>query len=711
MRIDVTIRCRDGREHDVAITAREHTPLGAMAGALSAAVPGAEAAWNGTRRVESDALLGGHEVRTGALLGALPMGTSVSGSGQRLEVVGGAGAGAGIPLLGGTSTVGRAATCALTVDDPLVSRQHAVFSVGRSGVTVRDTGSTHGTSVDACRTIGDHAVSGDSIVRIGETFLAVNTAVEPAAVRPGPDGTVLVNRRVGATRHRADRVINFPEPPDVSPAQRVSWAVSVAPALAGIALAVTMHSAQFLAFALLGPLALVLSGAGEKLGDRRRNKRLRRTHRLRMRQLDDELDHAIRAEVAFRRAVQPDPAAALRIARGPGVRLWHRSRGDSNLLQVRLGLGDLASTLQVCRARETVAAATLSAVPAVVDLGRSPVGLTGPQPVRDALARWLIAQLAVLCSPADVELALLIPGGQVWTWTRWLPHLRGRIACTEAEHDALISELVELARTRVAGQARQPPWLVVVVDGPDAIAAGARLASVLEGGAHLGITALFVADRASQLPGYAQVVRVVGETGGTVRLDDLDIVADRVSAQWADDVARALAPLRDAEADPAAALPSTCRLAQLLGDDSVTATSIADSWQCCDGSVQALLGLGPDGPFVVDLDRDGPHMLIAGTTGSGKSELLQSLVVGLAAQQPPSELTFLLIDYKGGSAFAECASLPHVVGVVTDLDDHLVGRVLASLDSEIRRREQMLASMRARDRAEFRAAGNSMPRL
>ena len=127
--------------------------------------------------------------------------------------------------------------------------------------------------------------------------------------------------------------------------------------------------------------------------------------------------------------------------------------------------------------------------------------------------------------------------------------------------------------------------------------------------------------------------------------------------------------------------------------------------------MQAVLGVAASGRFAVDLERDGPHLLIAGTTGSGKSELLQALVVGLAAQSPPGELTFLLIDYKGGSAFAECAALPHVVGLVTDLDDRLVGRVLASLDSEIRRRERVLAAAGARDRAALRAAGGSMPRL
>jgi S-DNA-T family DNA segregation ATPase FtsK/SpoIIIE len=101
--------------------------------------------------------------------------------------------------------------------------------------------------------------------------------------------------------------------------------------------------------------------------------------------------------------------------------------------------------------------------------------------------------------------------------------------------------------------------------------------------------------------------------------------------------------------------------------------------------------------LTLDLVRDGPHALVAGTTGAGKSQLLQSLIVGLAAEHPPDEVAFVLIDYKGGAAFGECARLPHTVGLVTDLDAHLTARALTSLDAELRRREQMFAAVDACD--------------
>ena len=127
------------------------------------------------------------------------------------------------------------------------------------------------------------------------------------------------------------------------------------------------------------------------------------------------------------------------------------------------------------------------------------------------------------------------------------------------------------------------------------------------------------------------------------------------------------------------------------------AAVIAARWRGSGRSTFAVVGESYDGPFGIDLRKDGPHALIAGTTGSGKSELLQTIVASLAIANRPDEMTFVLVDYKGGSAFADCVRLPHTVGMVTDLDPHQVERALASLSAELTRREHMLAAAGAKD--------------
>jgi S-DNA-T family DNA segregation ATPase FtsK/SpoIIIE len=166
-------------------------------------------------------------------------------------------------------------------------------------------------------------------------------------------------------------------------------------------------------------------------------------------------------------------------------------------------------------------------------------------------------------------------------------------------------------------------------------------------------------------------------------------------------------------------LTSAHGLAQVPGPQALaTLWGGADSWA-------VPLGTGADGaPVGLDLVRDGPHLLVAGTTGSGKSELLQALVLGLALTRSPADLALVLVDFKGGASLGACPGLPHVVGQVTDLEPGLAARALAGLRAELRRRERVLAARGVPDVAalprgvlprlvvvidEFRALADDLP--
>ncbi len=200
-----------------------------------------------------------------------------------------------------------------------------------------------------------------------------------------------------------------------------------------------------------------------------------------------------------------------------------------------------------------------------------------------------------------------------------------------------------------------------------------------------------------------------------------DVSVERLDKEPAELLARSLAPVVDAGArvDDDSDLPRTVSLVTLLGSEAASsADHVVERWHMSDSipdraggpqpkrrrkdhHLRALVGVAAGQGFVLDLREHGPHALVGGTTGSGKSEFLQSWVLGLAAAHSPARVTFLFVDYKGGAAFGECVKLPHAVGLVTDLSPYLVRRVLTSLNAEVRHREEILRLKKAKDLLEL----------
>ena len=163
-----------------------------------------------------------------------------------------------------------------------------------------------------------------------------------------------------------------------------------------------------------------------------------------------------------------------------------------------------------------------------------------------------------------------------------------------------------------------------------------------------------------------------------------------------------LAPLRDAtSASATTAIPRIVPLLSLFGPEPPTPLSVTSTWSAPKPyGLRAPIGMGPSGPLVLDLVEHGPHALIGGTSGAGKSELLQSIVAALIHEYPPTRLTFLFVDYKGGAATEVFNTVPHTVGYVTNLDASLSLRALTSLRAELNHRMRLMEG-RAKDLAEM----------
>ncbi len=729
MYLELTVD-HDGRRHDVAIAAPGSSALASVLTALAPVVGAAPGfpVWHGDRRLDPTTTIADAGLRVGTVLtvGHPPRARAQSAV-LSLHVVGGPAAGSLAALGRGRLVIGREPGCDVVLPDPDVSRRHAAIEVDVAAITVHDLGSTNGTTVDG-RPVppGGRTIRPGDLIALGDSLLTVAGPVgAPAALQPTGAGTDLLLRAPRRCDVVADTEIARPSRASSIRPRGVQWLAALLPAVAGAAIALIAGAPQFLLFALLSPILMVSTALGDRVHWRRTRRRDAATYRQRLAAADRAVAAGLAAEAAARRAAQPDPAALGRHVGLPTGRVWERRRGDADLLQLRLGTARLPSTLRVRHGTTVAPAARLEPVPLTVGLRAGPLGVAGPPGVVTGQARWLVGQLAALHSPTDVELALLLSADRAdeWSWARWLPHLRGRVAVDAAAWPAFVNDLTVRIGARRQDRRRDPggwagPWLVLVIDRAAALAEVPGLTVLLDGGSSVGLTAICIDAELRGLPTHcASVARVDGVTGTRLLLrthdepSDTPGVIDQVTPEWSDAVARGLAPLVDAGAAGGSAIPDRCGLLDGLGLDGIGlgALWIEERWATSSGGARTVIGRGADGPVTVDLVADGPHALVAGTTGSGKSELLQTLVAALAANHPPDEINFLLIDYKGGAAFADCARLPHTAGLVTDLDPYLTERALRSLHSELRRRERLFAATGSTDLAAYRAVGRAEP--
>ncbi|WP_433079789.1 FtsK/SpoIIIE domain-containing protein [Dactylosporangium sp. CA-052675] len=568
-----------------------------------------------------------------------------------LLVLAGPDAGIWVPLPPGEFVLGTDPASDLVLTDPTAGRRHLHLGIGSHEVAATDLRSPGGTRLDGEPLTGTVTLTGGQLLRLGATLVTVEEVPAEAPAPKGPPPAVWLpvvpqppkRRRLTLRRRAAD------------PAAEFEAAMDRAEADAAI-----KHRAVVQARRAEAPSVAHLARAAD-----RQEKPARRP--------DDRDFLTLRIATA-------DQPSRLRFEQAP-------TTGDF----------DPAHTERISELRQRYA--TDPDVPVEVDLRTlGALGAHGDEETRRAVLRSWVVQLATLAGPNDLALVVLATPEEAehWRWTGWLPHTRTltaafapgarTVAAQEDDRRRVLALVEALLRQRRLGRhaiAEQfVPHVVVVLPDADSVPPEA-LARLVEDGPRGGISLLTAAGSARALP------------PGVVALE-----GDGINAAVADRVAHALAANRDAAGGAA---PRIAPLGEVLGLGGEPAPSaIVKRWvpSTRDRGLAAPIGFGGTGPLVVDLRRDGPNGIIVGAPGSGRAWLLRSYLAALAATYPANRLTFVLVD-AAGTTFAECAELPHTVGLFTGDDGYMARRILVSLGAEVRRREGVLRRHGVKDIVEM----------
>ncbi|HUA28693.1 MAG TPA: FtsK/SpoIIIE domain-containing protein [Streptosporangiaceae bacterium] len=670
-----------------------------------------------------------------------------------VTVIQGPDAGKRVPLPGGNVTIGRGNGCDLVLSDTLVSRRHVRVFLAPGSAEILDLGSANGITLNDEPVTRGAWLPGDRL-RIGETVLGIEFAGAPPAAGSAQAATTAFNRSPVLTGSYAGQTLETPELPETERPPRFQLLPLLAPfVLGGVLFAITKN-AETLIFVALSPLMMVANVVEGRMNTSRGNKGSMTALRRELGELGQAADQVHAAEWRARNAEHPPTAQCLDAAARQSPLLWSRRPGTPRFLDIRVGAATQDSRLQfeTQRNRRAVPAAqaeldnllgkyrAIRDVPFTLSLTQhGAVGIAGEPVAALDVSRAVLCQLAALHSPAEVVLTAFCGSRSAndWDWLKWLPHtssahspITGPHLVAGPESVLLLAQLEDLVRARLAGAAETGAAVVVLIDSRIP-GDRARLVELSRMGQAAGVYCVWLAQRAEHLP--AACTAYIDVRGGrNVSVGDsitststAGIAADGVDEATATRFARAMAPLLDAGAVIAddSDLPHTVSWLE-LNDPRIAEDpgAIIERWQESTsiltgpaappggsrrpGTLRAIVGVAADGPHALDLRLHGPHALVGGTTGSGKSELLQTWILAMAAAHSPQRVTFLLVDYKGGSAFRDCVHLPHTVGLVTDLSPHLVRRALRSLGAELTYREHLFAAKHVRDLEELEKAGD-----
>ena len=495
---------------------------------------------------------------------------------------------------------------------------------------------------------------------------------------------------------------------------------------------------------------IVISGRNrrkQKIAYEKREKNRVEAYTHYMEELDKELSEKHREQEELFNNVNPSLDECLAIAKRRKLRLWERSIFDEDYLCVRLGLGEVFSGLNIKVPKENLAPiqdellskpkefaeryTTIHYSPITINLKEAiTVGVIGLRSKVIDCVNEMVMNITVHHPYDEVKLVCLYneQEKEQWEWMRWLPHIWSDdkdfryMASNKREAKDLLRGFDELLGARQKdldevdkyNQSVKLPYYIFIIADKTLTDNHIIMRQLLSNNPFLGAISILAFDEKSLLPSACQTIVECFE-GQTEFYNKENYAAkltctpDPIDTVMLDKYSRAMAPIRLKKLASESSLPTLVTFLQGYGVKKVDELAVLERWERSEpfDRIEAPIGIKHGGDaFIFDLHEKeyGPHGLIAGTTGYGKSELLQTWLLSMALNYRPDEISFVLIDFKGEGLAGSLEKLPHVAGKISNIDISSIKRNLVALEAEVLRRQNVFSETKIKDIYKYQKA-------
>lgn len=654
-------------------------------------------------------------------------------------------------------TFGRKTGNAVMMEDKTLSGSHCMLQEKADGWYLRDLGSTNGTYINNRRVQevklneGDILKLGRYIFRVQKRKLLltnVDSRVTFQTETSGPSARDLFKEKPypwfsPAPRMYADLEalhINIESAPSIGDKPKMGMGmIALDPAMMAMS---------------LGTQALRYGLSKRKYS--KQEKQRAEVYAEYLTDIEIQLQEYDKKQKSYGNKLYPTLKECMMRVNGPAANLWERHPGDADFLSLRFGTGSRKSkaVINIPQQRLQLQENELDKVPQQIQekyaivknlpitaslMEHGNLGILGERNRAVSVAHNMAVQIAALHNYEDVKIIVLYPEieKEKWQWMRWLPHCMSddrqqRYMASDRNAKAVLESLEKMVEERIESrnqwsfgrQTANMPHLVFLVAAPELLNNTAIGKALVMNQPELGVSGIFVGSRMVDFP---HTVRSVCEVSGNIaavnvrlKADGQELAIDKNDSMFSvkelEAFARQMAPIRmKGVSSKQERLPESISLLEGLQIADPVKIDFGDLWRDTlpEKSLAVPIGACVDGsPFFFDIHekKHGPHGMVAGMPGSGKSQMAQTWVASMAMQFAPSDVNFVLVDFKGESLLQPFEKLPHLAGSISNLD-HDVARSFSAMESELERRQSLLAEYKCKDIIDYLKKRRNHPQM